>query len=112
MILVITTQNQENYGAHDWDGRGACPQYWKFKGGNEIKVRGVEVGMDYQQIVESLRGQIEEDTDFYRVSIIGYSVEADSYLSWFEQSQLEYDGEILFKEPEIDLNKVVDNQTV
>jgi len=33
MLLVITTQLQENYGAHDWDGQGACPQYWKFKGG-------------------------------------------------------------------------------
>lgn len=33
MQLLITTQIQENYGAHDWDGEGACPQYWKFKGG-------------------------------------------------------------------------------
>jgi hypothetical protein len=31
MQLLITTQTQENYGAHDWDGEGACPQYWKFK---------------------------------------------------------------------------------
>ena len=35
MKLMITTQIQENYGAHDWDGTGACPQYWKFKGGND-----------------------------------------------------------------------------
>jgi len=112
MLLVIQTQNQENYGAHDWDGKGECPQYWKFKGGNEIKVKGVEIGMDLAAIVESLRGQIEEDTDFYRVSIIGYSVEADSYLSWFEQSQLEYDGEIMFKEPVIEYQKTVDKLAV
>jgi hypothetical protein len=112
MLLVIQTQNQENYGAHDWDGKGECPQYWKFKGGNEIKVQGVEVGMDYSAIVESLRDQIEENTNFYRVSIIGYSVEADSYLSWFEQSQLDYDGEILFKEPVIEYQKTVDKHTV
>jgi hypothetical protein len=112
MLLVIQTQNQENYGAHDWDGRGECPQYWKMKGGNEIKVQGVEVGMDYQQIVESLRDQIEESNNFYRVSIIGYSVEADSYLSWFEQSQLDYDGEILFKEPVIEYQKTVDKLAV
>ena len=31
--LVINTQHKENYGAHDWDGKGECPQYWKFKGG-------------------------------------------------------------------------------
>jgi len=29
MKLVITTQVYENYGVHDWDGRGECPQYWK-----------------------------------------------------------------------------------
>lgn len=34
MKLVITTQYKENYGAHDWDGEGECPQYWKFKGGD------------------------------------------------------------------------------
>lgn len=33
MKLVITTQTRENYGAHDWDGQGECPQYWKYKGG-------------------------------------------------------------------------------
>ena len=33
MKLVIQTQFKENYGAHDWDGEGECPQYWKFKGG-------------------------------------------------------------------------------
>ena len=32
--LVIQTQVRENYGAHDWDGKGECPQYWKFKGGH------------------------------------------------------------------------------
>jgi len=34
MKAVIQTQIRENYGAHDWDGQGECPQYWKFKGGN------------------------------------------------------------------------------
>jgi hypothetical protein len=33
MKLVIQTQFKENYGAHDWDGKGECPQDWKFKGG-------------------------------------------------------------------------------
>lgn len=34
--LVIHTQDLENYGAHDWDGEGACPQYWKYKGGTSL----------------------------------------------------------------------------
>ena len=38
MRLVIHTQYRENYGAHDWDGKGICPQYWKFKGGSTYVV--------------------------------------------------------------------------
>ena len=43
MKLVLQTQNRENYGYHDWDGQGECPQYWKFKGGNTYVVHGVSV---------------------------------------------------------------------
>jgi hypothetical protein len=39
MKLLITTQVRENYGAHDWDGVGECPQYWKSKGGNDYVLR-------------------------------------------------------------------------
>lgn len=28
----------ENYGAHDWDGKGECPQHWKPKWGSEYVV--------------------------------------------------------------------------
>lgn len=34
MYVIINTQFRENYGAHDWDGNGECPQHWKYKGGN------------------------------------------------------------------------------
>lgn len=36
--LIAYTQYRENYGAHGWDGKGECPQYWKSKGGNDIVV--------------------------------------------------------------------------
>tara|TARA_R110000868_G_scaffold4970_5_gene30897 strand:+ start:1142 stop:1477 length:336 start_codon:yes stop_codon:yes gene_type:complete len=106
MILVISTQNQENYGAHDWDGTGQCPSYWKFKGGQEYKVTGVPLNIDYDAVVEMVRKDIEESNDFYRVDIIGWSVESDDYLSWFEKSQLDYEGSIQHKEPEIDYSEV------
>ena len=106
MMLIITTQMQENYGAHDWDGKGECPQYWKFKGGQEVKVTGVELGMDLEAVVESVRGEIEEDNDYFRVTILGYTQEADSYLSDFEQSQLDYEGVIRFKEPSIEYKEL------
>ena len=41
MKLLIQTQFKENYGAHTWDGKGECPQYWKFKGGDTFVVPGV-----------------------------------------------------------------------
>lgn len=41
MKLVINTQYKENYGAHDWDGVGECPQYWKFKGGSTYVVENI-----------------------------------------------------------------------
>ena len=46
MKLVIHTQFKENYGAHDWDGQGECPQYWKFKGGSTYIVSDVEREQD------------------------------------------------------------------
>jgi hypothetical protein len=106
MILVISTQNQENYGAHDWDGEGACPQYWKFKGGNEFKVTGVPQGINYDEVVEMVRSDIEESNEYYRVDIVGWSVEADGYLSWFEKSQLDYEGSIQFAEPVIEYSDI------
>ena len=101
MKQVIATQNQENYGAHMWDGKGDCPQNWKFKGGNEYMVEGVPAEVDLVEVVELVRGEIEEHNDFYRVDIIGYQLEADGYMSDFERSQLEYEGHIAYPEPTI-----------
>jgi len=39
--------------------------------------------------------------------LLDWSVEDDSYLSWFEKSQLEYDGEILFPEPIIEYGETL-----
>jgi hypothetical protein len=36
--LIIDAQFLENYGAHDWDGEGECPQRWKSKGNAEMIV--------------------------------------------------------------------------
>jgi hypothetical protein len=113
MQLLITTQTQENYGAHDWDGTGACPQYWKFKGGIDYKydLAGFRFESEFcdknlQMIVDSLRPQIEEDNDYYRNHIVGYEVVADDYLTEFEQSQLEYDGRITYPATRLELETV------
>ena len=37
--LQITAQYEENYGAHNWDGKGVCPEHWKNKGSQVFTLR-------------------------------------------------------------------------
>ncbi len=67
--LVIQTQHKENYGAHDWDGEGSCPQYWKFKGGNTYVVEGLTakaVNKIAQGGIPTLSLLIESKSDMLR----------------------------------------------
>jgi len=68
MKLVIQTQYKENYGAHDWDGKGECPQYWKFKGGDTFVVPGV----NNKDLLPQLTALIES-SDEYQEEYIIYS---------------------------------------
>ena len=103
-MLVIRTQFMENYGAHDWDGTGECPQYWKMKGGSEYKITDVPLNIDYQEVVSM--ANVETDNIGCREYILDWSIESDDYLSWFEKSQLEYDGEVTCKEPTIEYSEL------
>ena len=58
MKLFITTQFKENYGAHDWDGTGECPQHWKFKGG-EYYVVFLSPNENPEDVEEALKLLIE-----------------------------------------------------
>ena len=114
MKLVITTQVRENYGAHDWDGTGTCPQYWKFKGGSEYTVDNIEhfVTIDDDFFAKNIKSivydyispKITQNSDHYEESIIDYSIEDDDYMSQFEKSQMEYDGKITYFEPRITID--------
>jgi hypothetical protein len=103
MKLLITTQNLENYGAHDWDGVGECPQYWKAKGGSDYVVKNFTNFNNTTEAVMALRGQIEEDSEYFRSSIIDWEVVADDHLTEFEQMQLDYEGKIRFAAKELTL---------
>lgn len=94
--LLIQTQVLENYGAHDWDGEGECPQYWKAKAGDEYVVPGVDACDMIEVIVDRARPSIEVDNEHYREFIVAWWVVADDYLTDFERSQLEYEGKIAF----------------
>jgi hypothetical protein len=101
MKVLITTQNYENYGAHDWDGVGECPQYWKAKGGSDYVVKNFTNFNNTTEVVMALRGQIEEDSEYFRSSIIDWEVVADDFLTEFEQDQLNYEGKIRFAAKEL-----------
>ena len=99
MKLHINTQYMENYGAHDWDGQGECPQRWKFKGGEDYfyQLGAVEPSEEHlAELVEALRSRVEWSDDGSRSYIVGYGVVADDFRTEFERSQLEYDGHIAY----------------
>ncbi len=99
--LLIQTQVYENYGAHDWDGKNECPQYWKAKGGNDYVVKKFKKFNAVTETVMTLRGQIETDNQYFREQIINFEVVADDYLTEFERSQLDYEGRITYPAKEI-----------
>ena len=104
MKLLITTQVYENYGAHDWDGAGSCPQYWKAKGGNDYVIKNFRG--DTTAAVMMVRPDIEQDTVGYREQIIDWNLVADDYLTEFERSQLDYEGRITYPAQEILVDKL------
>jgi hypothetical protein len=104
MMLVIATQDYENYAAHE----GFSGEYrWKAKGGSMYKVTNVPSDVDPDEVVEIVRSSIEQNNEYFQTSIIGYGMEADDYMSDFEKSQLEYEGSIQFAEPTIEYSEVV-----
>ena len=105
--LLISTQVYENYGAHDWDGKGECPQYWKAKGGNDYVVKNFNKST-HPSIAESatmavmcLRAQIECNNDHFRETVIDFRIVKDDYLTEFEQDQLDYEGSIRYPAKEL-----------
>ena len=110
MKLLITTQVYENYGAHDWDGVGQCPQYWKAKGGSDYVVKNFEGGNTARTtaVMMSVRDQVECYNDHFRESIIDFRIVADDYLTEYERSQLDYEGKITYPATEILVDSLVD----
>ena len=80
MKIVIQTQIRENYGAHTWDGKGACPQYWKFKGGNTYVVPNLTVAQTLKikdQGIPTLTALLEERSEGFEEYVIDWSIQDD-----------------------------------
>jgi hypothetical protein len=103
----------ENYGAHDWDGTGVCPQRWKYKGGSEYKIKNIPINSNARDLVKIVdlaesHGFLPlRDDEYCREYVMEWSIESDDYKSWFEKSQLEYDGEITNAEPSVEYETLI-----
>jgi hypothetical protein len=97
MKLLIQTQVYENYAWREDGTVGTGAEaYWKPKGGSDYVVKNFKNFNAVTETVMALRGQIEQDNDYYREHIINFEVVADDYLTDFERSQLEYEGKITY----------------
>lgn len=95
MKLHIICQYSENYGAHDWDGNGECPQHWKMKGGEDFFYPLGSAGRSeeaLQELVNYFRKDIEWSDFGSQQYIVGYGCVEDEFMTSFEKSQLEYEG--------------------
>ena len=101
MMLVLFTQVAENYGTED-------EPYWKMKGGSCIKVMNVPLGLS-RDAIDDLARMVEVDSPFLTESVVDWSFQADDWLSWFEQSQLDYEGEIAYPEPVLQYEDLVND---
>lgn len=114
--IVFATQYLENYGAHDWDGEGECPQRWKPKGGSTYVVpctpeqladvewyNAVENGIakrnDYEQeyiidvqVVDAVDYVESDYVEFWEAPIfVHVSIGGDLLM---EQANLNFDNEV------------------
>jgi hypothetical protein len=103
MKAVIQTQFLENYGAHDWDGQGECPQYWKPKGGDTYVIDiSISQNMDIE-FWKHLMSFIEYSGDYAREYSVGETIvddidfkesdyapnwDAPYYLKWLDDGRL------------------------
>ena len=82
-IITLTTQYEENYGAHAWDGKGECPQYWKMKGGHEYIAKKISVAEAtdkafVEQIVEDYKPYVERSTHYDSEYVIDWNIESEA----------------------------------
>jgi hypothetical protein len=90
---LVKTQTIENYGAHDKDGRFSSGNaYWKFKGGDEYIITGLE---RIQDAVAFVAARCSNSIGYKEFPVQWEEVSAD-YQTEYEKNQQEYDGRIVY----------------
>lgn len=86
--IVISTQFLENYGAHDWSGRGECPQRWKPKGGDTYIVTDL-VG-DRAAVEACIEHRSDYSQEYVLSSSMPFESEAWSVVGFKESDYVEF----------------------
>jgi len=65
--VIITTQYRENYGAHDWDGTGDCPQGWKMKGAHlfSLMMYVNDLMYDKERCLKVIKSMLAKESNNY-----------------------------------------------
>lgn len=79
---LVVTHLRENYGAHDWDGKGACPQYWKNKGSYEYVVElppasPLSQPPEFQEILDMLAKAVAYANNYASEHVLSRRILAD-----------------------------------
>ena len=107
MKLVINTQYRENYGAHDWNGQGECPQYWKFKGGTTYVVPNFTDSVNITEVMKTLTTLITYGNSGSEEYVIDYNIVDNNEKiceSWETVTQIFIGGD------KVTALKVIDNR--
>ena len=99
--LMFYTQLAENYGSVE-------DPYWKMKGGWEYRVRNVPSMLSRESIMTMLETFIAEaNSDMMFEHLMSYEFVEDDFMTDFERSQLEFEGEVLYPAQEVDYSDLV-----
>lgn len=107
--IVASFQYCENYGAHDWDGKGECPQYWKYKGGADeviasaLNPNEVQAFLADEANVDRLVRAFEESNDYATNRCVGVDAVWEKRPTYDEEVDLSLDYGLKFDEATGDL---------
>jgi hypothetical protein len=96
MQIIITTQYRENYGAHDWNGEGECPQYWKNKGGDQYVLTDVKVTDNFEELVKAAMRQhkLSFSSNYSEQFVLDWEITEDGALTADEKWEVGYYGKV------------------
>ena len=98
MKVIAEYQYAENYAAHDWDGEGECPQYWKMKGCAEVLLfDGLTVEMAFSSEIQEWACNLAMEHDYYNEyasqSFCGLSIVPSNQIDRYEAMEAEMYGD-------------------